>query len=425
MNELKIKPELHNIHGYSILLLPLSSNIIHIECAINNGFINETKKTSGINHLLEHVLSESWKKCKNNCYKFWNNIGVDMNASTDLTVLKYYTSGLIEDTDIMLDYMIDIMNQPIFSPSKIKKEKKAVINELLVDVNDPHNNLINFFNQNFYVLEGLQYSTDVNLQINNLKHIQLKDLNDIFLKYYNKNNIVFMISGKFNKHDILQKFKDKLNNYSVSTSSPNYCFSLKNDILFLKDTTSSIANIIIGFPCNVMYNHPYYMLIPSVLLMLKNILFDYLRSVKDLIYGININYEQTICGIVVTIEVNVLPKNISIVLHSIFLILHQFKTEFVKPKQIQSIKKQYKYMYYTTDLSPSNISDIYIEQYINQIYIQKPKFYSIYDIIQKVESLNKDHIKDIINMIFNFKQCLCVYQSKTNLNLKLSDYIKK
>jgi len=53
------KPQIHTIHGYRVVLIPVKMDTLHVECAINNGFISENRHTTGINHLLEHVLSES------------------------------------------------------------------------------------------------------------------------------------------------------------------------------------------------------------------------------------------------------------------------------------------------------------------------------------------------------------------------------
>ena len=39
---------------------------------ISNGFINEDKENAGISHLLEHVVTEGWKRCgKKGCTDYW------------------------------------------------------------------------------------------------------------------------------------------------------------------------------------------------------------------------------------------------------------------------------------------------------------------------------------------------------------------
>ena len=55
----------HIINGYKVVLVPVkNSNIIYVQSFILSGRMNENKKNSGISHLLEHVLTESWTKCK-------------------------------------------------------------------------------------------------------------------------------------------------------------------------------------------------------------------------------------------------------------------------------------------------------------------------------------------------------------------------
>ena len=89
-------PEELIIIGYHIFLYPYPNKTTYVEMVTNNGFISETKQTSGINHLLEHVLTNAWKKCKDNkCSPYWTSRGVEYNASTSDTLLRYYTLSLI------------------------------------------------------------------------------------------------------------------------------------------------------------------------------------------------------------------------------------------------------------------------------------------------------------------------------------------
>ena len=56
--------EIINIEGFQILLnQDKSSKTFKIESIIGDGFIHETRENSGIAHFVEHVVSESWKKC--------------------------------------------------------------------------------------------------------------------------------------------------------------------------------------------------------------------------------------------------------------------------------------------------------------------------------------------------------------------------
>jgi predicted Zn-dependent peptidase len=412
------KPQIHLIHGYRVVLIPVKIDTLHVECAINNGFISENRHTTGINHLLEHVLSESWKRCKNNCYRFMNDNGLKMNASTEMTIMKYYTSGLPVDVDIMINYIIDIMEIPIFSHKKIEREKKAVINELSAISNDPDTELIDVFNKHFYAVEGLQYADDVDRQIKRLSSINLQKLKKVFFDHYNRFNMLFVVCGKFNEKQVLELFRHKLVKYAGHDKVEPYCFSKKHDILFLKNES---PKIMVGFPSVVAPSSELFVLIPSVVDIINTVLFEVLRTKHDLIYGIESECQNTICGTVVTISADVLQINIKPVLKLIMLVLHKFKKEFIPERFLTSDKKLQEYEFTTKSNNPADISDIVIEQMMQQIHIKNPIIYTRDQIQRKIQSLDVVTFKKIMNLIFDFNDCLIVYQCKSKVNISLSN----
>lgn len=412
---------IHTVHGYKVVLVPLEVDTLHVTCAVSNGFITENKHTTGINHLLEHVLSEAWKPCKNNCYRFMNDNGLIMNASTDMTLMKYYTSGLPNDVDVMINYIIDIMETPIFSSKKIEREKKAVMNELLTASNDPNTSLVDFFNKNFYAVEGMQYADDVIRQIKVLSSIDLQQLKTVFLKYYNRCNMIFVVCGTFNHKHVVDLFSRKLVKYDGGPEMIEaYCFSKKHDILFLKKKVD-IPKIMIGFPSLIAPSSELFLLIPSVVKIVKAILFEVLRSKHDLIYGIDTVCERTICGTVVIIEAYVLQDNIITVLRFIVKLLNQFKKNFIPERFLTSNKKLQKIEFNNKNDNPDIVSNLVIEQMIQQIHTKHPVIYAHDEIQSKIQSLDLSRFKTIMNLIFEFNVCLIVYQGNTQVNVSLSD----
>ena len=97
--------------------------------------MNEGKKNSGISHLLEHVLTESWKKCKNDCAKYWGKKGIITNASTGDATINYYIEGLVKNSEEIIEYIVKITTDPQIRDSRITVEKKAVYEELSRELN--------------------------------------------------------------------------------------------------------------------------------------------------------------------------------------------------------------------------------------------------------------------------------------------------
>ena len=61
-----------------------------VESYINNGAVDENRENLGISHLLEHIYTDGWGKCRNNCSEFWKKRGVVLNASTGQTYVNYF-----------------------------------------------------------------------------------------------------------------------------------------------------------------------------------------------------------------------------------------------------------------------------------------------------------------------------------------------
>ena len=198
--------EIIKVEGFCVLLNHLSkTQTCKVEAMVGDGFINETKANSGIAHFVEHIVSESWKQCfKNGCAKFWTDYGTLYNAETTDNIVMYYVEGFIKDIDIMLDYICKVVADPKIPPSRLPKEKKAVINEVMARPN-VEVSLYNKANEVVYKNEGLVYNADRNLQIENLKKFDLKAVKDWIQNNYCRNNTIFVISGNFDKKESYKK----------------------------------------------------------------------------------------------------------------------------------------------------------------------------------------------------------------------------
>ena len=167
--------EIINIEGFQILLnQDKSSKTFKIESIIRDGFIHETRENSGIAHFVEHVVSESWKKCfKKGCSKFWTDYGASYNAETTDNGVMYYIEGFDKDFSIMVDYICSITINPIIPDGRLNKEKQAVINEIMSDAKEDAD-LYDAINKTVYCNEGLRYNCDRLVQGKNLKKFNKK-----------------------------------------------------------------------------------------------------------------------------------------------------------------------------------------------------------------------------------------------------------
>ena len=421
------KPSMHHVHGYTVLLLSLPTDNVYVSSIVNNGFISETKSTAGINHLLEHMIANGWPGCgKDPCTVFWSKEGVKSNASTDMTVLKYFTYGRKEDTPVMLEYIIDIVTKPVFTAGSLKRQKRAVLNELLTYSNNPESLLTDAFNKAFYSIDGLKYSADYALQRQNLGSMTLSKLRKAFRENYRRSNMIFSVTGNFNEKEVLAEFERILSGTArdgASVSPCRSCYSRLHRIMYVPSKTAKTTKILIGFPSTVRMQDKGFPLVTLGVTILGQIAFEVLRGDKKLVYGVSMKAMTHSCGTTMLVSVYVDDENALEVIVELFKILKKYKDTLVPKKYLSAVKKKSLMEYGDTMATPLLIGDMYAGQYIAQQGLTNPRITSLSQYKNDVLTATREDIRRMLRRILLFKDCLCAYQGRKKLEVDWSDIL--
>ena len=399
----KKHPSIHTINGYTVIMDSKHNNMLHIECVIKNGFCTETKSISGINHLLEHIMVESWKKCKLSCNTYWDNRGLYVNASTDNTTMKYYIKGLNKDAKDMVSYITHIVDNPTISQSNMVNEKQAVIDELLTYSSDPDCKADDVFNKEFYSLEGLQYADDWKLQIKNLKTLTVQKLTDIYTKHFNVQNIVFIVVGDFKVPHMIDLFQKGLTHPKQGVHLPLQCYSKSHKIIHLQNDIEN-TKIRIGFPSNTQEK---YIHVKSFVNLMHILLFTELRSKLSLLYDIEIYNETDSCGTSIFIEFDVRPTNVIPAMKHLFKYIRHMQT--IKNSHLDGFKSREMYNYLAGNKSM-------IDYYSTFVFSKEP-LHSKTQIIDQIKQISSEDILRLSNSLLPIEEALCIYQSNRDLKL--------
>jgi predicted Zn-dependent peptidase len=398
-----VVPKLHIINGYKVLFVPKGRDILHVECVIRNGFCTETKQTSGINHLLEHVMVSAWKNCKTSCNSYWDDKGYIVNATTDKTTMNYFIKGLNNKWKEMISYIASIVDHPFITNEQLKKEKQAVIDELLTFSNDPESEVDQLLNINFYTPEGLKHADDWKLQIENLKRITLQDVYDFYNQYFNVQNMLFIVMGDVNMNSVKKILHEQLKKPKQGIVQTIQCFSFKHEILFSKQDIEN-TKVLIGFPSIGIQDYIY---LNSIIALLHILLFKEFRTKKSLVYDIEVRSELNACGTTIFIEFDVQTTNVKEVLVTLFKYIRSLQKNPIT--NLDGFKNQEIYKYITNKNSVMNY-------YTSLIYTKAP-LYTKFQIIEKIKKINSRDIMNILQQIFQLDKALCVYQCKKDLQL--------
>jgi predicted Zn-dependent peptidase len=414
-------PEEHIINGYHIFLYPYPNKSTYVEMVTNNGFISETKQTSGINHLLEHVLTNAWNKCKDNkCSPYWTTRGVEYNASTSDTLLRYYTFGVKKYTKEMLDYIVNITVRPKITWTMIENEHTAVENELLREANKRDAPLYDTFHKHFFVLDGLRYAYDWKQQIDNLKTIKKDTILNTFHEYYHQNNTVFMVSGDFNKQHVLDTFSKYLKTIKPAKCGGNSftsktCYAWKKDIIYVADPSNKTTQLLFGFPTNIHMLHELYDSLDIGTQIIKNLLFERLRTQLKLVYGISVNAIVNSCGAYINIEVFVNTSSALKVVKEMIKLLKKYKKQLVPTNHFHSVKTKAKLISRNLSITPQTLAQQFLDQYATQIQEPKKNINTFADTLAKINAVTRSEIKELYNECFNSDYLFLAYQSNKKL----------
>jgi len=413
--------KIYTINNYKILLIPVKeTNIIYVQSFILSGRMNENKRTSGISHLLEHILTEAWKKCKDDCAKYWGNKGIITNASTGDTTINYYVEGLEKNYKELIEYIIKITTSPHFKESRIDVEKKAVKEELKRELNDDGWKIADKISKLLYNHEGLQHGNDLPLQIKNLKHLDKDLLIDYCEKIYTPKNILFIVSGDIKKDKILKVFKNLLpENRNIGTKNIKagiFKTIKKPSLHFLKNKDAKIAEIVLAFPSKVYPWEEDYMYFDILVDLLSggmhSLLMRRLRTELNLIYNVKVYIDSEIIGTLATIETTGDQENTTKILNAINDVLNDLIKGNWDAEHIIRLKD--KFLIRDEKICKNNVflGDFYGEQHLNQLYKNKPKITLIKTKKKLIKKLTKERIIQLAKRVFPMKQKITLYQCK-------------
>lgn len=408
------KPEIKIINNYRVVFIKSNSRLLSIQSYIFNGFIRETKDDVGVNHLLEHVLANAYKKCKKlNCFEYLTQLGIQFNASTSDNILNYYTFGLNSDVDKMLDYITNITITPSFNDKLVNREKQAVNNEVLAWMDRARYGIHDRVSKLLYKIDGLKYSSDAEQQIENLKKFNHKNLEEYYANNYNNNNTLFVISGNFNKREIVNKLKNKLPN-SCKQKKINFnninCFTNIKTTEFLKNNKLKGTQIYLCFPTLLKYNSKRLIILKFTRDVLNYYLFQFLRVKNRLVYGIELSIDINVCGASIDLFINTKNENLLKVLTLLKYIINYYKKNTIKNSDLEPFKKQFMVKYYNNNYTPKDLANIYGIQYIYQHFLGT-KILHPHTVKNIYMNVTGKDIQDSICENFNFHKLICVYSN--------------
>lgn len=102
------------------------------------GSRDEPEHLAGASHFLEHLLFKGTeRRTARDIAETVDAVGGDMNAFTSKENTAYYARLPAHELDLGLELLTDVITSPAFRPHEVEAERQVILEELLMDEDDP------------------------------------------------------------------------------------------------------------------------------------------------------------------------------------------------------------------------------------------------------------------------------------------------
>ena len=197
-------------NGLKVLLFPdPSKQTITVNITYLVGSRHEGYGETGMSHLLEHMVFKGTKEKHKDVAKEISDHGADFNGTTWLDRTNYFETfaSTDENLDWALDMEADRMINSRIAKSELETEMTVVRNEFEMGENDPGSILMERIVSTAFLWHNYGNST-IGAR-SDIEKVPIENLQAYYRKYYQPDNAVLLIAGKFDPIKTLQLVNQK------------------------------------------------------------------------------------------------------------------------------------------------------------------------------------------------------------------------
>ena len=194
-------------NGLKVLLFPDSSKpTITVNMTYLVGSRHEGYGETGMAHLLEHLMFKGSKNYPEPTKEFTRR-GFKMNGSTWLDRTNYFVSfnAVDDNLDWALGWSADAMTNSFIAQKDLDTEMTVVRNEFEMGENNPVSVLLKRMQS--VLFDWHNYGNSTIGARSDIENVKIENLQAFYRKYYQPDNAVLMVSGKFDEAETLQKIE--------------------------------------------------------------------------------------------------------------------------------------------------------------------------------------------------------------------------
>lgn len=387
-------------NGVSIVMEQISSvRSVALGIFIRNGSINETSKSNGISHFIEHMLFKGTnKRTSKDIAEEMDNIGGQLNAFTAKEYTCYYARVLDTHIDTAIDVLTDMIFNSKFDSIDIEKESKVILEEINMYEDSPDDIVFTKLQKEIWQNSPLAHNVLGTKE--NVSSFKRQDFIEYMNNKYVGENIVVAIAGSFDKEKILEVIKQKMSSMPKGKANleadKHYIYTPSRTKVYKDIEQLHLAIVFDGISIKDKYNYSMSLLNAIIGGGMSSILFQKVREEHGIAYSIysynNSYVNNGLFNIYVALNKSQLDKTVNIIYKEIA----NLKNNKITNQQIEKTKEQLKSNYIMGLESTSNRMSSIGRSKVLVNKIKTPD-----EIIQEVDLIKKEDIDYLIDKVFN------------------------
>ncbi|CAN7473993.1 pitrilysin family protein [Paenibacillus sp. LjRoot153] len=390
-----IKYRLHN--GFRVVMEQIPTfRSVTFGIWVKTGSRNESQTNNGISHFIEHMLFKGTERhSAKDIAEIFDGIGGNVNAFTSKEYTCYYAKVLDEHLPLAMDVLSDMFFHSTFDEGELEKEKNVIYEEISMYEDTPDDLVHDLLAKASYGTHALGY-TILGTQ-DNLSKMKSDDLRSYLKQNYNTENTVLSIAGNIDDSvkELIEKHFGDFSQSGVETSydAPDFLSEL---IFHAKKTEQN--HICLSLPGLSLQEENLY---PMVLLNnaigggMSSRLFQEIREKRGLAYSVYSYHSSHIDSGMFTIYTGTAPKQTEEVLKVTMELLHDIAVNGMTDNELKKGKEQLKGSLILSLESTSSRMNRF-----GKNELMTGKHYSLDEMIERIESVNMDHIRQLTKTLF-------------------------
>ncbi len=182
-------------NGMTVLYEKRPGNCVVVQVMVNVGSNNEKVEERGISHFLEHILFEGTPTRPTN-HLISNEIervGGDFNAYTTSERTNFYVKVLAKHFELAVAVLADILQNPLFLPEAIEKEKKIVLKEMTRVDDEPRYHQWLLLQESLFLKHPCRFPTHGSEKV--IRGLTRETVEKYFKTHYTGANFTLAITG--------------------------------------------------------------------------------------------------------------------------------------------------------------------------------------------------------------------------------------